>query len=175
MVVARITPDEWALLRDMRLRALRDAPEAFGQTYENAAAEPELEWRSAARAASAGDRRAWFFARSDGSAAEVRSAAGAPPAELGMVQARRRPPDDCLVFSMWVAPEARRGGVGRELIGAAAGWARSWGGRRIVLWVTGVNESAMRFYERVGFRLLSEGPDMESGRAFGALAMELPL
>ncbi len=175
MVVARITPDEWALLRDMRLRALRDAPEAFGQTYENAAGEPELEWRSAARAASAGDRRAWFFARSAGSAAEVTSAAGAPPAELGMVQARRRPPDDCLVFSMWVAPEARRGGVGRELIAAAADWARSWDGRRIVLWVTGVNESAMRFYERVGFRLLSEGPDMESGRAFGALAMELPL
>jgi GNAT superfamily N-acetyltransferase len=65
--------------------------------------------------------------------------------------------------------------VGRELITAVADWARSWGGRRIVLWVTGVNESAMRFYERVGFRLLSDGPDMESGRAFGAFAMELPL
>lgn len=170
MVVARIKPDEWALLRDMRLRALRDAPEAFGQTYEHAAAEPELEWRSAARAASGGDRRAWFFARADAPAPD-----GAPPAELGMVQARRRPPDDCLVFSMWVAPEARRGGVGRELIQAAANWARSWGGRRIVLWVTGVNESAMRFYERVGFRLLDEGADAESGRAFGAFAMELLL
>jgi GNAT superfamily N-acetyltransferase len=170
MNIRRIKPDEWALLRDMRLRALRDAPEAFGQTYENAAAEPELEWRSAARAASSGDRRAWFFARPDGPAVEAGS-----PGDLGMVQARRRPPDDCLVFSMWVAPEARRGGVGRELIQAAADWARSWGGRRIVLWVTGVNESAMRFYERVGFRLLSEGADAESGRAFGAFAMELPL
>ncbi len=170
MAVERIRPNEWALLRDMRLRALRDAPEAFGQTYENAAAEPELEWRSAARAASSGDRRAWFFARADGPAASV-----ATRADLGMVQARRRPPDDCLVFSMWVAPEARHLGVGRALIDAAATWARSWGGRRIVLWVTGVNEGAQRFYERVGFRLLSDGTDAESGRAFGAFALELQL
>ena len=169
MEVRRIQPDDWALLRDMRLRALRDAPEAFGQTYENAAAEPELEWRGAARAASGGDRRTWLIARSDGGAeAGQRS-------EVGMVQARRRSPDDCLVFSMWVAPEARREGVGRALIDAAADWARGWGGRRIVLWVTGVNEGAQRFYERIGFRLLSDGPDAESGRAFGALAMELPL
>jgi GNAT superfamily N-acetyltransferase len=161
MDVRRITADDWAQLRDMRLRALRDAPEAFGQTYENAAAEPELEWRSAARAASAGDRRAWFFAGDAG--------------DLGMVQARRRPPEDCLVFSMWVAPDARRTGVGRALIDAVAQWARSWGGRRIVLWVTGVNESGLRFYERIGFRLLSDGPDAESGRAFGAFAMELPI
>jgi GNAT superfamily N-acetyltransferase len=170
IVIHRIEPQEWALLRDMRLRALHDAPEAFGQTYENAAAEPELEWRSAARAASSGDRRAWFFARPDEAAPDA-----ATPTDLGMVQVRRRPPDDCLVFSMWVAPEARHLGVGRALIDAAADWARSWGGRRIVLWVTGVNEGAQRFYDRVGFHLLSAGPDADSGRAFGALAMELPL
>lgn len=169
VTIRRITPEEWPLLRDMRLRALRDAPEAFGQTYENAASEAEVEWRSAARAASAGDRRAWFIART-----EVTGASGRP-SELGMVQARRRPPDDCLVFSMWVAPEARRAGVGRALIDAAAEWARSWAGHRIVLWVTGANESATRFYERIGFRLLGDGPDAESGRAFGAFAMELPL
>lgn len=170
MVVARITPDDWALLRDMRLRALHDAPEAFGQTYEHAAAEPEFEWRSAARAASAGDRRAWFFARANEPAAD-----GVPAADLGMVQARRRPPHDCLVFSMWVAPEARRAGVGRVLIESAAAWARTWGGRRIVLWVTGVNGGAQRFYERIGFRLINDGPDAESGHAYGAFAMELAL
>jgi len=169
MDVRRIATDEWELLRDMRLRALRDAPEAFGQTYENAAAEPELEWRSAARAASAGDRRVWFIARADAGLARRE------PAEVGMVQARRRPPDDCLVFSMWVSPEARRAGVGRALIEAAAEWARSWGGRRIVLWVTAANAGATRFYERIGFRLLNEGADAESGRAFGAFAMELPI
>jgi ribosomal protein S18 acetylase RimI-like enzyme len=56
-----------------------------------------------------------------------------------------------------------------------ADWARGWGGRRVVLWVLGANEGALRFYERIGFRVLSDGPDVESGRAFGALAMELAL
>jgi GNAT superfamily N-acetyltransferase len=165
MDVRRIQPDEWALLKELRLRALKDSPQAFGQSYESAESEPDEEWRSTARAAAEGDRRAWFIARDDDPAAT----------EVGLVQARRRPPDECLVFSMWVAPAARRGGVGRALIDAAADWARSWGARRIVLWVTGLNESAVRFYERLGFTLVNEGPDAESGRAFGAFAMELDL
>jgi GNAT superfamily N-acetyltransferase len=163
--VTRIKADEWPVLRELRLRSLLDAPEAFGQRYENAESEPESEWRSAARASAAGDRRAWFLARADDPAAT----------EIGLVQARRRPPSDCLVFSMWVAPEARRGGVGKELIESVATWARGWGGTRIVLWVFGANEGALRFYERLGFTVQSDGADAESGRAFGALAVELLL
>jgi GNAT superfamily N-acetyltransferase len=164
--IRRITADEWPLLRDLRLASLLDAPEAFGQRYENAAAESEGEWRSAARASASGDRRAWFFARqADAASAQV----------TGLVQARRRLPADCLVFSMWVAPAARRGGVGAALIDAAAEWARGWGAQRIVLWVFGANEGALRFYERIGFQVLPEGPDAESGKAYGALAMERSL
>lgn len=169
MEIRRIRADEWPILRELRLASLLDAPEAFGQRYENAAAEPESEWRSAARASASGDRRAWFIARADG---------GAPGGEseaAGLVQARRRPPMDCLVFSMWVAPAARRDGAGRALIEAVAGWARGWGGQRIVLWVFGANEGALRFYERLGFHVVREGPDAESGHAFGALAMERPI
>jgi GNAT superfamily N-acetyltransferase len=160
--VRRIRPDDWRLLREMRLASLMDAPEAFGQRYENAASEPESEWRSAARASSTGDRRAWFIAR-------------AGNVDAGLVQARRRPAHDCLVFSMWVAPRGRRAGVGRALIDAVGEWARAWGATRIVLWVFGANEGAHRFYERLGFHVLPDGPDAESGRSFGAFAMELPL
>ncbi len=166
MDVRRIQPADWALLREMRLASLLDAPEAFGQRYENAASEPEAEWRSAARASSSGDRRAWFIARA-GSGADAR--------DVGLVQARRRPPDDCLLFSMWVAPAARRTGAGRLLVNAVATWAGGWGGKRVVLWVFGANEGALRFYERLGFSVLPTGPDADSGRSFGALAMELPV
>jgi GNAT superfamily N-acetyltransferase len=164
--IRRIRADDWPLLRDLRLASLLDAPEAFGQRYENAAAESEAEWRSAARASASGDRRAWFLARTaDAAAAD----------DVGLVQARRRPPADCLVFSMWVAPAARRGGVGAALIDAVAQWARGWGAERIVLWVFGANEGALRFYERIGFHVLHDGPDADSGTAFGALAMERTL
>ena len=158
----RIQPFDWALLRELRLASLLDAPEAFGQRYETAASEPETEWRSSARASSSGDRRAWFIAE-------------APGAANGLVQARRRSPADCLVFSMWVAPAARRGGVGNALIHTVAEWARGWGATRIVLWVFGANDGALRFYQRLGFRIIPDGMDADSGRSFGAFAMELPL
>jgi ribosomal protein S18 acetylase RimI-like enzyme len=162
--VRRIRPAEWQLLRDLRLRSLNDAPEAFGQRYAEAAAQSDDEWRSNARASSAGSRRIWFIARDAESGAEI-----------GLVQGRRRPEADCLLFSMWVAPEARRSGAGRALVDAVSDWARAWGGTRVVLWVLGTNEPALRFYERIGFRLLAEGPDAESGRAYGAFAMERPI
>jgi GNAT superfamily N-acetyltransferase len=65
--------------------------------------------------------------------------------------------------------------VGKALIDAVSEWARGWGGHRIVLWVFGANDGALRFYERLGFRVLPEGHDAESGQAFGALAMERAL
>lgn len=160
--VRRIIAADGPLLRELRLRSLAEAPEAFGQSWADAAARPDAEWRADARAASQGDRRAWFIAEE----------AGAGPAtSVGVVLVRRRPPDAALLFSMWVDPRARRGGVGRALIGAAIDWATSWGADRVVLWVVAANEPAIRFYERLGFALVDSGADAESGRAYGALAM----
>lgn len=160
--ISRIRPEDWRDLRELRLRSLRDAPEAFGQTNEKASEEPDSEWQSAARASASGDRRAWFLASID-------------DRYVGLVQARRRVPDECLVFSMWVAPDARRAGVGNLLIEAVASWAQQWGARRIVLWVFGPNEGAQRFYRQIGFNFVREGPDAESGKSYGALAMERPI
>jgi GNAT superfamily N-acetyltransferase len=160
VTIKRISPDEWPVLRDIRLRSLADSPEAFGQRYEEAASTTDAEWASTADASAEGNRRIWFIARDDADAA------------VGVVQARRRQPFDCLLFSMWVAPEARRLGVGASLVDAVQEWSKSWGAQRVVLWVLAGNERAMRFYDRIGFTVLSDGPDVESGRAYGAFAME---
>jgi GNAT superfamily N-acetyltransferase len=160
--IRRIKANEWQLLRELRLRSLLDSPEAFGQTHANAIAIPDSEWQQNARGASRGDSRTWLIAQLEG-------------VDVGLVQARRRVPDDCLLFSMWVAPEARRAGVGRMLIDAVGDWAATWGGRRIVLWVVGANEGAHRFYVDIGFRVMPDGPDAESGHTFGAFAMERPI
>jgi ribosomal protein S18 acetylase RimI-like enzyme len=160
--IARIKPEEWPALREVRLRSLQDSPGAFGQRYEDAAALPDDEWASNARQASAGNRRTWFIARDE------------QGVSIGVVQARRRPPDDCLLFSMWVAPEARRTGLGASLVDAVDNWGASWGAKRTILWVIGTNEGAFRFYERIGFHVMETGPDAESGAGYGAFAMERP-
>jgi GNAT superfamily N-acetyltransferase len=162
LVIRRLRAQEWPMLRDLRLAALADAPAAFGQPLKDAAAMPEAEWKATARNSGEGDRRAWFIGLLD-------------ERPVGLVQARRRAPHDCLVFSMWVAPEARRAGVGRRLLSMVEEWAAGWGARRIVLWVVEGNGGAQRFYERIGFGLIEDGPDSSSGALYGALAMERPL
>lgn len=162
--IERIGPEQGDLLRDVRLRALRDAPYAFGTRYEDAVNEPPGDWTATAHASARGNGRAYFLALD-------RGPDGRPHA-VGMVQARRRRPTDCLLFSMWVAPEVRRLGVGRALVQAVADWGAAWGAQRVVLWVTTVNDGAQRFYERIGFSLLDRGPEAESGRSYDALALE---
>jgi GNAT superfamily N-acetyltransferase len=162
VTIERLRADEGPLLRELRLAALADSPTAFGQRLDEAAAQADDEWQTSARAASSGDRRAWFIARLDGRA-------------VGLVQGRRRPPHDCLVFSMWVAPDARRTGAGRALLDAVDEWASGWGGRQVVLWVIAGNDLALGFYRRLGFKLLRSGPDASSGIVYGALAMSRPI
>ncbi|HWH23278.1 MAG TPA: GNAT family N-acetyltransferase [Candidatus Limnocylindria bacterium] len=164
--ISRIAGDEWALLRELRLRSLADSPDAFGSRLEEAQAFSHADWQAAARASAAGERRAWFIAWHD---------PGDQRLPVGLVQARRRSPADALLFSMWVAPEARRSGVGRLLVDAVDAWGATWGAKRIVLWVLSANDGAHRFYERLGFRSRDDGPDAQSGAAYGALAMERPV
>ena len=60
--VRRVRADEWEALRETRLRALADAPDAFGTTHAEARAHPEQWWRDRAERTAAGDAQAMFLA-----------------------------------------------------------------------------------------------------------------
>src|SRR4051794_36466500 len=62
MEIRRVHPGEWRALRDLRLRALLDAPEAFGGTYEESSARPDERWIEWARALAESDQQALFVA-----------------------------------------------------------------------------------------------------------------
>jgi ribosomal protein S18 acetylase RimI-like enzyme len=55
------------------------------------------------------------------------------------------------LISMWTAPSHRQRGIGRLLVNAVLNWARGRNVRVLELMVTSNNESAIRFYERLGF------------------------
>ena len=162
--VRRISTDDGPLLRELRLRSIADAPEAFGQPIEEARGRPDAEWHRSARHSSHGDSRTWLLAELDGQTA-------------GLVQGRKRRPATLLLFSMWVDPRARRHGVGRALVEGLEAWARGWDADETLLWVYGRNLSAREFYRRLGFATVHEGPDAESGARFSAFAMrrDIPL
>ena len=146
------------VLRDLRLRSIADAPEAFGQPLAEARARPETEWHRSARQSSHGDGRTWLIAEADGDS-------------VGLVQGRRRRPTTLLLFSMWVDERARRLGLGTQLIETLEAWGRGWDATETVLWAYGRNLAARDFYRQLGFTTIHDGPDAESGARFAAVAM----
>jgi ribosomal protein S18 acetylase RimI-like enzyme len=132
----RVRPDEWQQLRDTRLRALADAPTAFGTTHAEASTRPEGWWRDWAERSAASDTQAMFLAWHD----------GAPVGIAGAFDDGR-----WNVVSMWVDPAHRGSGVGRALLDAVVGFARDRGATHVTLGVTDGNDAARALYERYGF------------------------
>lgn len=134
-VIDRVRPEQWRELRDLRLRALAEAPYAFASSHQREAAFDEERWRTGI------ERAAWFIARADGRA--VGLAAGKP--------AHNGTPDERELISMWVEPARRGSGLAGDLVDAVRDWAAADGARVLVLWVADGNERARRFYRRLGF------------------------
>jgi ribosomal protein S18 acetylase RimI-like enzyme len=142
MRVRRIGAGEAAALRDIRLRALADAPLAFGSTHAREAAIPPRAWEAQARDAASGPRQAIFFAV-DPDNVPVGLAAGVVEQEGSGV---------AHLYGMWVAPEARGAGAGRAIVEAIVAWAGEHRAATMRTAVTIGNGAALRLYERACFR-----------------------
>ena len=132
--IERLAADDGPRLRAIRLRALRDAPDAFATTVDEAAGWPRDRWSEQTA------RFIHFVAVVGG--ADVGLVRGAPDAHSS---------DAAWLLSMWVAPELRGEGIAPALVDAVVAWARSRGFRRLLLDVTETNARAMAFYSRMGF------------------------
>jgi len=63
---------------------------------------------------------------------------------------------DCWLEDLYVEPTARRSGMGKAVVIAAAGFARRRGCRRLELDVSEANQSALALYRSLGFSFKSE-------------------
>lgn len=140
-----ITADDWAALKEVRLRALRDAPDAFGVTLAEAEANTEEAWRN--RAAGPGPI---VLAFRDGR-----------PVAMGGLYAPEVP-SEAFVWGMWVAPECRGQGLARLILGELLDWADRHG-RAVALHVTEGNDAARRLYEQHSFVATGEWQPLRDG------------
>jgi ribosomal protein S18 acetylase RimI-like enzyme len=127
--------------KSVRLRALQDSPTAFASTYARESQLTDEEWLARSTDRCDGIRSIGYLAFD-----EREHACGI----IGGYFPDERP----IVFlvSMWVEPESRRHGIGAQLVNAVYECATQRGAREVLLEVTSINEPAIRFYERIGFR-----------------------
>ncbi len=139
MKVVRAEEADAGDARDVRLRALAEAPWAFASTAEREEAFDDDEWRRRVTT------NAWFLARADG--ATVGLACGIPEPDDG---AGRH------LVGMWIEPEFRGRGLADLLVAAVMAWARREGATFLALWVVDGNDRALGLYERLGFEASGE-------------------
>lgn len=138
--IRRLEPHEATLHREVRLRALRDAPDAFRETAAEAEARPYSHWEDLTRSVTEPGRHVMFLA-CDGDAVHG-SIYGLRNAENG---------DVGRIGGTWVAPSHRRQGAGKALLQAVLSWARENGFARLRLWAPSASPAALALYRRAGF------------------------
>ena len=153
MRVRRLREEDWEALRELRLRALEDAPYAFASTLERERDFVEDRWRTRAGRGWIGDNGATFFAEHE--ARTVGLASAFPDEDRPAVH----------LVAMWVDPSGRRLGAGTALIEAVVEWARDRGADEVALWVTETNRAAIALYERTGFEPTGERQPLPSDPA----------
>jgi len=127
------------LLRRARLRSLRDSPEQFGVTVEEAEEEPATHWEELA---AGGSERLALVALDDDS-----------PIGMAVIERERgvRHRHRARVWGVWVSPDYRGRGVGRRLLTALLDWAREEGVVVLYLDVVDGLDPSRSLYRNLGF------------------------
>jgi ribosomal protein S18 acetylase RimI-like enzyme len=145
--VRDVTVDDAEEFRALRLRALREEPEAFGSSWEE---ESQRALEQTIARLQASDTTA--FGGFDDAGKLV-----------GMVRLWRedgiKTQHKANIISMYVAPEARGRGLGRMLLDAAIARARATPGiEQLVLAVVTINTPARNLYRAAGFEVYGVEP-----------------
>ena len=132
--IKRLIPDQWKILKQVRLEALEDTPDAFGSTLEKASQYDESDWQKGLRR---DDCITYVALLNEDS--PIGLIVGAPYDEKAGL------------YAMWVNPRYRKKGVGSCLVDAVIEWARESGFSDILLDVADDNVSAIALYKSKGF------------------------
>jgi ribosomal protein S18 acetylase RimI-like enzyme len=160
MQIRPVRRDEAAGLRELRLRALRDAPYAYFAALEREESLPLSYWEEWATS----EDKVMLVAVEDGRWLGM-AGAFVHPEQRGTVS----------LWWLWVAPSARGRGLARRLVEARADWARKLGVVRLELAVAENNEAAKALYRGLGFVPTGERRSMASDPTCAGIFMARPL
>ena len=150
-MVRQLGEADAASYHELRLRGLREHPEAFTSSHEEERGKP-LEWA-----------RSRLFAASTAAPHDFVLGAFADGKLVGIVgmsiEPRAKIRHKGHVFGMYVAPEHAGRGLGRKLLAACIARAEGIAGvEQLQLTITASNARAKSFYEKAGFRSFGVEP-----------------
>jgi len=151
------TGDDWRAVREVRLKALADSPDAFAASLAKENQFSEARWKSRITSGQ------WVLAWSEGKPVGIVS--GIKVHETGIHE----------LIAMWVEPGVRGAGVADALVEAVRTWAENLNARLLVLWVVEGNDRARKFYERLGFRATGERSLLPSNEALSEAKLALQI
>jgi GNAT superfamily N-acetyltransferase len=160
--IRRIRADEGLWLKALRLRALAEAPLAFGSNLAREEAFPESTWNERASGAASGSERATFIAIDAGQWVGMAT---------GVANHPDGPDHSPMLISMFVDSSQRGRGVGAALVERVTEWARGIGAKSLHLWATSTNRSAIALYERCGFTPTGQSRPLEHTPSLREVAM----
>ena len=134
-MIRRLTPTDASLLRELRLLAISDAPEAFGSTLQETAERSVEMWQHVLRP----EGNPFFICEVENVIGGL--IGGLSPSKNSVAQ----------LVSMWVSPQLRGRRVSDEVVEHIITWAVEAGACRITLHCTEGNVFAERLYARHGF------------------------
>jgi GNAT superfamily N-acetyltransferase len=163
-IIRKLESPEWPTYRDLRLRALAESPDSFGNTLDAEQSLPNEAWASRLAGGVSSGLELPLIAEVGGKAA-------------GLTWAKVDASNATLVnvYQMWVAPEFRGAGVGRMLLRTVVGWARARNASSVCLKVTCGDTPAARLYTREGFEPEGKTEPLRPGSSLDVQPMRLPL
>jgi len=162
--VRRLTRHEWRNYKELRLRALADSPAAFATTLAEAQTRGDVDW---SRQVTSGAE----------SPSEIALVAEADSQLVGLAWSRidSSAAHRAYLYQMWVDPNFRGLGTGRNLLAAVIRWATSVSARLIILSVTCGNTPATRLYSSAGFEPVGHPEPLRPGSDLLVQPMQLDL
>jgi ribosomal protein S18 acetylase RimI-like enzyme len=148
---------DWEAIRDIRLRSLREEPDAYASDYQTEARFEPAMWKHRIETASS------YLAFNDDHDL------------VGIATGLETGDGDTYVVGMYVAPEARRLGCAHQLLDAISDLAVRRQGRRLLLEVAESNIPAARTYRSYGFVETGRRRILDRDPSITEIELEYPL
>lgn len=146
-IIRQAAVEDATSLRELRLEALQNKPEAFASDHEAESKDSVADW----------EKR---LAASDGTIF-IADAGSELAGMAGVGQYRHtKTRHNAIIWGVYVKPAWRGRKLARQLVEACVGWAREAGLRSVRLGVIATNPAAINSYIRAGFRVYGVEPEV---------------